>query len=522
MEFVKKIITSAIKPILHIFSLSLKNGLVPQQLKIAKVIPVYKGGVKTSMDNYRPISLLSNFSKILEKIVSNRLTLFLDTHCILSNDQFGFRKNHATAHPMILFNNFISKALNNNEHAIAIFCDLRKAFDTVDHKILLSKPKKIGVEGNALLWFKSYLFERKQFVCINSCNSNFLDIKIGVPQGSILGPLLFLIYINDLPSSSLLKAFLFADDTQALAKGSNFDELVAFVNTEFHKMVTYFRSHKLALHPDKTKFMIFSSSPAIANSNPSIVINCNNPDDIMSLPPKPLCKVTASCPTPAIKSLGVYFDPQLNFKHHLKTISTKLSSALYIMRAAKSLLSQKALRAVYFAIFHSHLIYGIQIWSGTSASLLSEITKKQKQAIRIVCQAKYNAHTEPLFKSCNILPLHKLTMYFKLQFMHQYVNNYLPSAFTGTWPINRERRNEDDRELRNNNDFFIPLTRLVSLDKHPLYSFPRTWNDFADQEMKNTRNKQSFNRKLKIHLLDTLNAEPTCNSLYCHTCSHNN
>ena len=160
----QKIVTAISVPLTHIFQGSLASGLVPNQLKIAKVIPVFKSGQKDSMDNYRPISLLSCFSKVIEKIVCNRLTLFLDSNNLITNAQYGFRKNHSTLHPLVHFANFVSSALDKKEHCVAIFCDLRKAFDTVNHAILLNKLKKMGIRGNELLWFQDYLSNRKQLV----------------------------------------------------------------------------------------------------------------------------------------------------------------------------------------------------------------------------------------------------------------------------------------------------------------------------------------------------------------------
>ena len=191
---IQKIIAPISVPLTHIFSTSFSNGTVPQQLKTAKVIPVFKSGRKDSMDNYRPISLLSCFSKILEKIVCIRLTEFFDVNNLISPSQYGFRKKHSTLHPLVHFLNFVSTSLDKKEHSIAIFCDLRKAFDTVDPVILLKKLKKLGIRGVELLWFQDYLTNRKQFVNINGCNSFLLSVLLGVPQGSILGPLLFLIY----------------------------------------------------------------------------------------------------------------------------------------------------------------------------------------------------------------------------------------------------------------------------------------------------------------------------------------
>ena len=159
-HFIKQMVTSLINPLFHIFNLSFSTGVVPAQLKIAKVIPIFKAGDKSSMDNYRPISLLSSFSKILEKIVALRLMNFLNNNDILSKWQFGFRLGHSTSHPMVHFLNKITDALNNKKHTIAIFCDLKKAFDTCNHNILLAKLKKYGVDGSELDWFQSYLSNR--------------------------------------------------------------------------------------------------------------------------------------------------------------------------------------------------------------------------------------------------------------------------------------------------------------------------------------------------------------------------
>jgi hypothetical protein len=241
MFFLKKFKNYFVKPLRHIFNCSFLSAVVPSQFKVAKVIPLFKAGDKSLPDNYRPISLLSCFSKIFEKVVCLRLLNFLENNNILTPDQFGFRKSHSAVHPMVHMMNFVSSALNKKETAIAIFCDLRKAFDTVNHEILLKKMHRIGIHGNELEWFKNYLSNRKQFVSFNGKSSSLLEILLGVPQGSILGPILFLIYINDLPLSTLLKSLLFADDTALLASGSNIETLTEFVNNEFHKIVYYFR-----------------------------------------------------------------------------------------------------------------------------------------------------------------------------------------------------------------------------------------------------------------------------------------
>jgi Reverse transcriptase (RNA-dependent DNA polymerase) len=257
MYFIKKCSSAIIYPLYFIIYKSFESGIVPEQLKIAKVVPIHKSGDTSLPDNFRPISLLPNFSKILEKVMSNRLTKFLEHNNLLCKEQFGFRKSHSTLHPLVHFLNKVTEAKNQNKFTIAIFCDLRKAFDTVNHKILLKKLHKIGVRGIELKWFESYLSNRKQFVHINGKNSALINILLGVPQGSILGPLLFLIYINDLPLCNNLNNSLFADDTMLLDSHHSLPTLVENINKQFQRVISYFNCNRLALHPEKTKFILF-------------------------------------------------------------------------------------------------------------------------------------------------------------------------------------------------------------------------------------------------------------------------
>ena len=233
---IKFVFDALIKPIKHVFDLSLKNGVFPDKLKIARVTPIYKSGEEELVNNYRPISVLSCFSKILERIMYNRLYSFLVDNNIFYMKQFGFQKQHSTEHAILQLTNQILESFNLDKFTIGVFIDLSKAFDTVDHNILLKKLSFYGVRNVNLKWFRSYLSNRKQYISIDQSNTDMKIISCGVPQGSILGPLLFLIFVNDLTqATSLLDPIMFADDTNLFYSHKDIDTLFDTVNDELFK-----------------------------------------------------------------------------------------------------------------------------------------------------------------------------------------------------------------------------------------------------------------------------------------------
>ena len=235
-KVLKKVSDLVSHPLSHIINLSFQQGIVPPKLKVSRTVPIFKSGLADNCSNYRPISCLPVLSKIFEKIVTNQLYSYLVANNILYNYQFGFQPGKSTLHPLIHICDYISKAFNSDEIVVGVFLDLQKAFDLVDHNILLKKLECIGVKGIALKWFENYLKDRKQFVMVNGELSEFCaTFNVSVPQGSNLGPLLFLIFINDMHRSNDLNNFHFADDTTGLMKGKNIHELVASVNRELNQ-----------------------------------------------------------------------------------------------------------------------------------------------------------------------------------------------------------------------------------------------------------------------------------------------
>lgn len=378
--------------------------------------------------------------------------------------------------------------------------------------------KKYGVSDIELDWFKSYLSNRKQYVCINGKSSSLLEIKLGVPQGSILGPLLFLIYINDLPLSTSFLSLLFADDTTLLSSHTNIHELFIFVNNEFQKLCEFFRINKLVLHPEKIKFMLFTKSKNLIDQK--VFCNNNNPDESFSNLISEISRITdMDVDMPAVKFLGVYFDQNLNFKYHIQTLKKKLSKALYALRTVKNILNQNCLKLLYNSLFHCHLLYAIQIWSCTNAGQLNDVFKMQKAAIRIVSGTAYNSHTEPLFKSLEILPLPDLISYTKIQFMQRFTQNFLPVSFEDIWVRNAIRNiGENEIQLRNFDRLRQYPSNYFSLDKMPLFEYPKLWENFPDAQIKFLRNIPEFDLQLKIFYLEDLSSTVNCNRLLCPTC----
>ena len=515
-NFVKKTIDLLLDPLTHIFNLSLTTGKIPTFLKKAKVIPIYKlnqkdADSKSNMSNYRPISLLPIFSKILEKLVANRLSTFLKHNDILYKHQYGFQAKKSTLHPIIHFLNNINEASNQKMISIGVFCDLQKAFDCCSHRILLQKLRKLGIKDKELLWFENYLKNRQQFVTVNQEKSTYKYISKGVPQGSILGPLLFLIYINDLASCTSLFTLLFADDTSFLISGKNLQEVIDQLNSELHKICYWFRTNELCLHPQKTKFMIFTKNNAILNHEEiNINLNYNNYNESR---PDLIHKLTSS---PTIKFLGVIIDPRLDFKKHIESIHSKISKSLFAINAAKNILSKEVLLMLYKSLVHCHLLYCNQIYTSASVSSLKKIVIQQKKAIRIVTNSKYNSHTVPLFKHHEILPLDEEGKFSKIIFMYDYIHGRLPHSFDGLW-ITNYQRGGDDRELRNANLFDIPFIRLESFKSFPMAEIPRVWNDtvIANNIDENVRRK-IFSKNIKKFLLENLNF--VCQKNDCQEC----
>ena len=401
---VKSVISFISHHLAYIFNISFLTGSVPSNLKIAKVTPVFKSGDPEDIHNYRPISVLPCFSKILERLVYNRLSKFLAKFNIIYDYQFGFRTKHSTDMARIHLTDLISNSLCDKLCTAGVFIDLSKAFDTIDHNILLSKLDFYGVRGCALQWFKNYLDSRQQFTVINNCKSVRTYISHGVPQGSILGPLLFLLYVNDLHSSSSLLSFLlFADDTTIIYSSPNYDSFVYTLNCELIKVSSWFKSNKLSLNSSKTKCIFFSKS-----SNPSF------PSSAIAIDNSPISRVKST------KFLGVIVDEKLSWTEHISSVTKTISRNTGALSKLRSFLPPPILFSIYNTLILPYINYCNIVWARSSTNHLHSLTLIQKRAIRICTLSYPRDHTAPLFARLGTLTVSDINKLHTGIFMYKY------------------------------------------------------------------------------------------------------
>uniref|UniRef100_A0A672F466 Reverse transcriptase domain-containing protein n=1 Tax=Salarias fasciatus TaxID=181472 RepID=A0A672F466_SALFA len=352
MTTVKNVIHSIANPLTYICNLSFTTGAFPQKMKMAKVIPLYRSGDSKLYSNYRPVSLLCQFSKVLEKLFEKRLKVFLEKFNILSDSQYGFREQRPTALALLDLTEEISSYIDKSNHVIGVFVDLKKAFDTINHDILFMKMERYGIRGIFLEWLKSYMGNRKPYVQIRDYRSSSLDITVGVPQGSALGPTLFTLFINDLcMTSKKLKFILFADDTNILCSGKKLRNLMHDVMTELTYLNHWFRLNKLSINMEKPKYILFGNKKT--KTEERMIIDNNEIERLTET-----------------KFLGVILDEQLNWKPQIKNIKIKLAKSVGLLNKTKLFLNYKARYILYSSLVMPHLSYCVEIWGNTYPSNL--------------------------------------------------------------------------------------------------------------------------------------------------------
>ena len=493
-KLLKKIIPAVISQLTHLLNLCISNHTFPSPLKMAVITPVFKSGSRTQFSNYRPISVLPVISKVLEIIMFNQLVAFIKDHNILYDFQFGFRSNHSTYMPISILHDLITDNLISNKITVGIYLDLARAFDTVNIDILLSKLNIYGISGNALSFLTSYLTDRTHRVKFDNTISSPKKVTCGVPQGSVLGPVLFLLYINDLQKACpIAKFLLFADDTAIFYSASSKDELESIINQSFPKIVVWLHANRLSLSIHKTTYQVYSGN----NADKNICIPVSNGTILHA---------------DTVKYLGVLIDENLKFKSHISKVSGVISRQIGIIGRARYLLNAQLLMLLYNSMILPYLTYCVSIWGSNYPTTIQPIIVAQKRAARMIAGAPAMAHTSPIFRELRILKFSDLVKYQLLNVLHDFLHDRLPepiaAKFTLSNPVRFTRISQHfSEQARSSSGHAIPNYKLHNYREFTLFArAPKVWNAVIASRIPDIQDvpfsKSFFKKVVKIIFLD--------------------
>ena len=479
--FILKKISHIISPLLSdIFNHSINDGIFPEKLKTGRVTPLHKEGDLNDVSNYRPITSLSVFSKLFEKLVHKRMISFISRYNLINPNQFGFQKNKCTSDAILEFLENVNDSFNEKQYYLAIFLDFSKAFDTICHEILLKKIEHMGFRGPIYQWIKSFLTNRKQFVSVGDSSSEILDTKMGVPQGSTLGPLFFILYINDMCNSfENLKIVHFADDSTIHTPLNRNMDITPQINTSLSYINGWLVANKLHLNIGKTKYMIISIKDKPPDLN--LTVGSSNIER-----------------TNVQKFLGIYIDDKVTFSEHTNKIAAKLSQGVGLLRKMKHTVPRNVLKQLFYAFIYSRFTYGITCYGSAYQNQIQRIKSLINRALKIVVNS--DTLTPEICKNARLFDFDLAYKYFCSINMYRIIqlnhHEYLATKLQ-SYQTNHSHRT---RSVLNQN-LKLPLFTLTKCQRSFLYNGIKIWNSLPLDIRIIDDDLNSFKRMLKNHLL---------------------
>jgi hypothetical protein len=463
----------------------IKHEIWPDKLKTQVLRPIYKKGPKNSCENYRPISLLPVIDKLIEKFFANKIVNFLTKHNILTETQFGFRKNSSTTEALKKLNDIVTEALNHGKFIGVVLIDLQKAFDTIDLNKLILKCQQYGIRGKMLNILKTYLINRKAGTKVNGELSDLVNIKYGVPQGSVLGPLLFLIYINDVEdvvhNSSIL---LFADDIILLSINSVYNIMITNLQEDFDRINTWFAINEVFISESKTINLTIKSYKGTISSHESIFLHSEN-CTFLNGADRLNCVNTCTAITRQDNAeyLGTIIDSNWSFKQHIERLILRLRQQMPKLYQVRDYIDFKTKKLIYDAWIESHLRYGLEIYGFANTSLIHRLQKTQNRIVKILF-TNYKK-SEDIYKKLNILKITQLRNYVII------LKNFFDYKIYKVYPSN----------LRFGK-FQIPLWRNEYGKRNSCFYLPSIFNTLSDSLLR-INNYNELKKILKPMLINS-------------------
>ena len=465
-----------------LFNTSIETSQFPDSWKVARVTPIFKEGDKTEKSNYRPISVLPVISRLFEKLVFDQLYQHMEENHLFSPDQSGFLRLHSTLTCLLKNTEDWYNGLDLGQLVGLVFIDLKKAFDTVDHEILCKKLQVYGVQHRELSWFRSYLTCRKQFCRVNGVASDIEDIEVGVPQGSCLGPLLFLIYINDLPQAVQGSTVsMYADDTSLCHQSNDITQLNKAINNDLRHLDTWLQGNKLSLNVAKTNSML------ITTKQKRNILKDTNLDLDLNLRESELEVVQKT------KYLGVQIDCSLDWKEQIKAVSAKVSRAVGFLKHAKNFLPRETLKTLYTGIVEPHFRYCCSVWGCCGSTEINQLQKLQNRAARIVTNSSFDTPSRPLIEVLGWKTIEQLISIESETMVFKSLNELAPQYLCGLFTKNSQC---STRTLRNTGtDVRLPKKNSANGQKCFSFRGAKLWNSLS-AESKQASSLNSFKKSI--------------------------